>query len=250
MQATDTDAQTGTRGLRTMVRNRYYYGKLLDVVHFDLEQEYHYHKRQLINRLVLGCGVVCGLDVELTRDGGAVLVTAGAALDGLGREIVVPGPSRPIELPPPPDTKDEKSSCDDDYWHHLVICYHECNSSPEPGPGDECGVESCVSSLVQERYRLEWRSGKAPEAANDPSIADLISGDRINRRAVAMRVTRACTDCGCGGCIVLANVRVAGDESEAVDIDISVRPVVYTNDLLYDLITAVTGERRNGARGK
>ena len=42
-------------------RNRYFYGKLLTVRDFEVEQRYHCTKRALLNRLVHGAGVVCGL---------------------------------------------------------------------------------------------------------------------------------------------------------------------------------------------
>ena len=45
------------------------------------------------------------------------------------------------------------------------------------------------------------------------------------------------------GCIPLANVRLPrGNRCESEDIDISVRPIVYTNDLLFELIVGVMNE--------
>ena len=43
-------------------RNRYFYGKLLTVRDFEVEQRYHCTKRELLNRLLHGAGVVCGND--------------------------------------------------------------------------------------------------------------------------------------------------------------------------------------------
>ena len=71
------------------VRNRYFYGKLLDVRHFDLEQAYLIGRRRLLNRLGLGAGVLCGLEVTATPEG-QIQISAGVAVDGRGREIVVP----------------------------------------------------------------------------------------------------------------------------------------------------------------
>ena len=67
----DQDEPTGRRaGLQTPMRNRYFYGQLLGVNNFELETDYAIRQRRLLNRLVLGYGVVCGLNVELTSDGG------------------------------------------------------------------------------------------------------------------------------------------------------------------------------------
>jgi hypothetical protein len=69
-------------------RNNYFYGKRMDVQHFQMEQDYGKLKQWLVNRLTFGKGVVCGLKVSL--DGNLICVDPGFAIDGLGREIIVP----------------------------------------------------------------------------------------------------------------------------------------------------------------
>src|SRR5450432_2486421 len=69
-------------------RNHYFYGKLLDVLHMDMEQRYGIHKRWLLNRLGLGQGVLCGL--RATAAGAQVCISPGMAIDAWGREIIVP----------------------------------------------------------------------------------------------------------------------------------------------------------------
>src|SRR5258705_5142121 len=97
MRAIDETKQK--KGVQTFVRNRYFYGKLLDVYHFELEQDYSNGKRWLLNRLISGYGVVCGLDVQPADKVRGVKVTSGIAIDRAGREIVVPRTSVPIEVP-------------------------------------------------------------------------------------------------------------------------------------------------------
>src|SRR5476649_2519593 len=63
--------------ITTFVRNRYFYGKLLDVSHFESEQAYFNEKRWLLNRLVTGYGVICGLNVGLTDDAKQIWVDPG-----------------------------------------------------------------------------------------------------------------------------------------------------------------------------
>ncbi len=72
-------------------RNNYFYGKLLSVEDFNSEQKYMDDKRRLINRLVHGIGVVCGLNVVRVDDM-TVSVESGLALDTTGREIVLDKP--------------------------------------------------------------------------------------------------------------------------------------------------------------
>jgi hypothetical protein len=98
------DSRTHT-DLMPVDRNNYFYGKLLDVFHLEMEQKYFNSKRWLLNRLVTGPGVVCGLRVELTDDGKSVILNPGLAIDRCGREIVVANPSAPYPLPELPPYK-------------------------------------------------------------------------------------------------------------------------------------------------
>ena len=69
-------------------RNRYFYGKLLTVRDFEIEQRYARQKSQLMNRLSLGAGVLCGLGVTASDDS-TLLIESGIALDYQGRMVVV-----------------------------------------------------------------------------------------------------------------------------------------------------------------
>src|SRR5439155_20677321 len=69
-------------------RNNYFYGKRMDVQHFQMEQDYGKLKQWLLNRLTFGKGVVCGLKVSVEDK--LICVDPGFAIDALGREIVVP----------------------------------------------------------------------------------------------------------------------------------------------------------------
>lgn len=72
-------------------RNKYFYGKLLSVDDFELEQRYINNKRRMINRFLQGAGVVAGLHV-VRLDEKTISLERGFALDALGREIVVDVP--------------------------------------------------------------------------------------------------------------------------------------------------------------
>lgn len=69
-------------------RNKYFYGKLLSVDDFEMEQKYMNDKRRMLNRFLFGTGVVAGLYV-VGVDEQTVSVEAGIALDAWGREMVV-----------------------------------------------------------------------------------------------------------------------------------------------------------------
>ena len=68
-------------------RNRYYSGKLLTSADFQAEQDYFNNKQRFMNMMMYGPGIVCGLGV-VTLDDFSILVESGAAIDGMGREII------------------------------------------------------------------------------------------------------------------------------------------------------------------
>src|SRR5881392_2658174 len=78
--------------LKQFKRNNFFFGKMMTVEDSKLEQDYFNQKRYLLNRLVHGTGIVCGLDVgKIIRDGDAwrADISEGYAIDCCGREIIV-----------------------------------------------------------------------------------------------------------------------------------------------------------------
>jgi hypothetical protein len=273
---------SGKVDLCSPVRNRYFYGKLLDVFHFELEQNYFNSKRWLMNRLVTGYGVVCGLNVQLTADNLNIVVTPGVAIDRCGHEIIVCEASEPVALPLPPTPPSDTGylsagassavahnissggsppapagsggdGCDNGVYYYLSICYHECQTDPTPTFGGDCDTQgTCAPGSIRERYSLKLTEGKLCAAPIISRLQDVISGGNINYGALANYVTNSVCltppgDC----CLCLANIRVpaAGQIYNASNIDITVRPIVYTNDLLYDLILASMSQAQSQARG-
>ena len=279
--------QSGCIDQCSPIRNRYFYGKMLDVFHFELEQNYFNGKRWMLNRLVAGYGVVRGLNVLLSSDGKSIYVTPGVAIDKCGHEIVLCQPSAPVPLPVPPpaaaggpptppasastkepqppgtattapaaaagsttadngngSTNNPVKNCDCADYYHLLLCYHECPTDPSPSLGGDCDtLATCSPGAVRERYTLELVEDKLAPARNTSALSELVNGGTISYPALASYVANQTFDDPCPDCCVsLANIRVP-DPGTAYDqnqnIDISVRPIVYTNDLLYEMILAM-----------
>jgi hypothetical protein len=246
-----------TRGsLHTFVRNRYFYGKLLDVFHLELEADYFNGKRWMLNRMIAGYGVLCGLDVRPATTGRAVVVTPGVALDRCGREVVVPVTSaaQPVRAKPaqdptkPPPTTD----CDKQEYVNIAICFKQCDSDPVPVMVDDCGLPTtCSASSIQERYTLEITDGKSPDMDLTSSVPDFVMNGRLNYTALVESVTRGCMDAPGECCIPLANIHLpnGNDPIQISDIDITVRPIVYSNDMLLDIVLAMAGDLPARVRG-
>lgn len=248
--------------LRSFTRPRYFYGQLLDVRHFESEQAYFKRKQWMHNRLVDGFGVVCGLDVHIGEGERSVVVMPGLALDKQGREIVVPARSKPLAIParPPADQVSPGNHGDrnggdpcDDNWVHLVICYEECKTDPEPVMAGGCDTATrCSPGTVREGYSLSLEPGRAPDIEVDPAIGRLIKGNNVDYHALVAWVSETCV-CDSGpGCITLANIHLPEAEKtlELRDIHIEVRPIVYTLDLLWQLVLALTHDSSNRRTGK
>jgi hypothetical protein len=273
------------------IRNRYFYGKLLDVFHFEMEQNYFNEKRWLLNRLISGYGVVCGLNVTLGSDGQSIVVSPGIAIDKCGREISVCQASDPFPLPPPqqpptppsvpgagpapaggvtstpgntPAAASSQSTggnptmtngdCNDTgVYKHLCICYHECPTDPSPALGGDCDNQAlCTPGSIREKYCLKLCDGKLCPASTTSTLSSVVSGGNLNYGMLATYITnlQCCapsTDC----CIALANIQIPGPGSQYTQnsIDITVRPLVYTADLLYELMLAFMSPTTSALKG-
>ncbi|MCR8633783.1 hypothetical protein [Paenibacillus radicis (ex Xue et al. 2023)] len=144
-------------------RNRYFYGKLLTVRDFESEQKYFNDKRRMMNRLLHGAGVITGLQV-IAVDDKSVSVEMGAAIDALGREIII---SSPVTL---------KLSMMDGFTNneyaknvYLCIAYDEKGKEPVHSVANAAVRSDEISEYnrVLESYRLFIRE-EAPDPASFP----------------------------------------------------------------------------------
>lgn len=235
-------------GLVSPTRNRYFQGKLLDAWHFELEQTYFNRKRQLLNRVALGSGVMCGLHVAPTNDGKSVVVGPGVALDALGREIVVPVASTSIDVRQPTDACGRPSGerIVQQTTVQLCLIYHECEDEPVPVRAADCGGrQDCAHSLFRERYGIVVRVGGPPEQAIACSFPGMFVPPALGETPpsvharLAERLSQRCAEVSGDVCVVLASLTLPASIDDPITpamIDPSVRPLVYGNDLLFELI--------------
>lgn len=128
-------------------RNRYFYGKLLTVRDFEVEQQYVRRKQQLLSRLSTGAGVVCGLGV-LASDDSTLLIESGMALDYQGRVIALEEPIlRKLPMLEGYESLGEQDSA------YLCLTYNETDMEPVNAVGGTTG-ESRQFNMTREGYRL------------------------------------------------------------------------------------------------
>ncbi len=258
--------------LQAPERNRYYYGMLLDVFHFNREETYISQKFQTLCRMIFGYGVICGLDVQPGPETDQVMITPGMAIDKWGNIIVVPVKTAPITIPPAllhrdeddedqdkaKSTPEQKGKSqrqrdrdrddeddDDDIWLHVLLCYHECEADPAPVLAGDCGSEQeCEPSTIREQFRIVFREGALPQPSIECRFPDVYDDGRLDYGTLARFITHNCPEPPNDPCIPLANIRIEvgkGHHCEPENIDITVRPIVYSNDVLYDLVLGLLG---------
>lgn len=238
---------TDSKGaLHTLERNRFFYGKVMDVRQWRLEQSYGIEARSLLARLGLGIGVLSGLEVELAPDGTALRVRAGVAVDGLGRTIVVPAD---VTLPAPGQPTDCKGAPDGDPVTDgsitVELCYHECLTESVPTIACGCDtVERCEAGVVGERYRLRLIRG-LPSPADPVACPAMFPADPdqgFDRRRAIWETLGAAPipprpsdeDDPCG-CLVLATIAFTPDGPAVLD-PFTYRRTIYSNQALLELI--------------
>ena len=145
-------------------RLRYFHGMLLDDKDFQAEQQYHAGKRRLLNRMLHGSGVVCGLDLKSRKDARWIEITSGLALDCSGNEIWVPKTQRvdlasllpPKEKPKGKDCKEEEDE-GDVKTYYIGIRYEEKPTNPVSVylPSATCEERTCENSRYKEGFCIE-----------------------------------------------------------------------------------------------
>jgi hypothetical protein len=157
--------------LRTFERNNYFFGKLLTVRDFGLEQEYHRDKVRLHTRFLHDWGVVCGLRVRSAGNPEFPwrwVLEPGLAIDACGREIIV---SQPCEF----DLQELLKQAgllrlDPKQPLYLALAYHECEAEAVPVYArEQCAPQAdCAPNRIIEGYSIGFTT-EAPM----PAVAQL-----------------------------------------------------------------------------
>ena len=211
-------------------RNKYFYSKLLTVRDFELEQRYGIEKNHLINRLILGEGIVCGLEIQLERstepDILSVTLTPGVALDRNGREIVV---SKIFDK-----TLEIKSSG----TQYIYLEYQERDREPIADIANGTSQESGDRyNRVLESFRILLSSDAPPEAQLKPdstaeSLKELVKEyyNHSLKSCPQLKYER----------IPLAVVDITDNKTTLNEEETQkVRPILPSNPMLYELFERV-----------
>lgn len=158
-------------------RNRYFYGKLLTVRDFEVEQRYVRQKSQLLNRLSLGAGVVCGLGVTAVDDA-TLLIESGMALDYQGRMVALEEPVlRKLQM------LEGQEEIQGQPAAYLCLRYDESDLEPVNAVGVDAG-ESRQFNMTREGCRI-YLTAQPPEyrglleAQGQANVCQLYAGQDL-----------------------------------------------------------------------
>lgn len=219
-------------------RNNYFHGKTLSARDLFGEQSYVNEKRWLLNRMVLGWGVVCGLDVSI--DGECLRVSPGLALDCCGHEILVCKPQSVHAQSAIEQLGGHSSYGGTSIRWMLCLEYRECRVEEVVLPN---GCAQTEHNRIREGYRLRFRV--ASERCPDDLSVDCCPQPAAARstpiqKALVERSRKCpvCDECDCD-CLVLATgwlvLNQQGSPLRIEDDSWKYRRIVHTNRALADL---------------
>lgn len=230
--------------LATPERNHFFYGKLMDVDQFEKDQRYFNGKRALINRLVLGSGVVCGLDVILDPDAeNRILIQPGMAIDGSGCEITVPD-SVSIDPHQPTNAQGEAEGEPIDAGTvEICLAYRETAVDPVPVLVPKCdGNGKCAPCTIREEFGVLVRrvEGDPPSPTTCQLGQFPLAANGALHALICERIRSPCPPIPEDVCVTLARVSLPLTD-DSID-PCAVRPLIYSNALLYELILCLTAQ--------
>lgn len=173
------------------MRVRYFHGMLLDDKDFTTEQQYHIGKRKLLNRMLHGWGVVCGLDIEWEKGKKWLKIMPGMAMDCHGNEILVCDPvtidltkTACFETTAAPEGQMTAEDCKQQEQTgqlkvcYIGICYDEKSAAPVPVyiPGEECEKRECDHSRWKEGFCIDILKSCPEQYPSAPGIITQLLG--------------------------------------------------------------------------
>jgi hypothetical protein len=158
-------------------RLNYYNSQFLVDADFNDEQLYHNQMRRLHNRALHTWGILQGLEVGRVQDKAQVTVAPGAAIDRLGREIVLPAQSAPIEL----------GGFDAGAQVYLTITYDDVFDPADKGA--QQGTQTSDDHYTRTTERPTLRPSAGAPAPDSPDLVLAVVG--LDRNKAVASVDRS-----------------------------------------------------------
>lgn len=229
-------------------RNNYYFGKLLTARDFFLEQCYFNEKRWLINRMILGWGVVCGLEVELVDAvSKRIKIKPGLAIDCCGHEIAVcEAVEKEIRLSEEECEQNQALQKPEDIY--VGLQYWECKTEEVAIAPAACKEEDkCEFNRIRDYYKICFLKPSQVDLTPEQQFCPLeehVSQDL--RQYICEKLKAGCPQCPekpRNHAVILAKIILTenGSIEKMINCD-EHRRSVYGNKTLFDLINCYHGD--------
>lgn len=226
----------------SFLRNNYFHGKLLSPRDLKAEQEYFNEKRWLINRMILGWGIVCGLEVAV--ENGCVFIKPGLALDCCGHELLICERqslhSKKFTEALEGESRGSYGSYEPVRWA-LCLEYQECKSETVK-ISNSCDDEQGEYNRIRDHYRLVIKrfDDACPADQTDDCCPYPGLDQRKSIHEALLEKAGECSKCKECECVLLATGTVEfGPQEPQIKLDQDYwkyRRLVYTNPRLAGLI--------------
>jgi len=202
-------------------RARYFHGMLMTDRDFTEEQRYHIEKRKLLNRMLHGSGVVCGLEIKPTIcSSSKIVINPGLALDCNGNEIYV---QESYELEVEQIVKSDilnrqnsSAECPTDEviveekWY-VIVRYNEVSTDQVAvyAPGGGCEEKVCDYSRTTEGYCFDLvKNLDDPCSPDDPCNPEFPPTDEEKKELICENLLLPCPDCCDDPFVVLGSINL------------------------------------------
>ena len=219
-------------------RNRFFFGKMMDVAQFEKEQAYFRNQIALLTRLAIGTGVVSGL--EVTADAttrGNVSIAPGVAIDSAGRFLMVPASVSVNPAQITDSTGNPQGSPLTSGTTLLCLSYTEACADPVAVMGADCDAPgACAPSSIREGYQVLVSAApkELPVQLNNP-IANFRKLTPEQLQSTLAQIIAGVSPDAQSTCVPLARVTLPALTIDAA----SDRPLVYNNPLLMQMILSL-----------
>jgi hypothetical protein len=220
--------------IREFERNKYYYGKLLTVTDFEIEQQYYAKKAKLTNRIMFGVGIVSGLHITRINET-QIAIESGVAIDYEGNIILV---SIPLTLTLSNITGYLYDGSGDDNFY-LCLRYKEKEKDIVHSSNSHTTSNNELSyNRVVESFELYLRQGLTEEefGVSKSKKSKKANVDKHFDQSLNEMLKQNSENCICLGKISTSRKEKIGLRSQAYIIDkvdlVPFKQYVYNHDLL------------------
>jgi len=198
-----------------------------------------------MNRLGLGCGVMCGLKVTIQGD--LICISPGVAIDSLGREIVFPeakliNPRKITDDKGVPTGEEIEAGEGEDKGGYVCLAYRECFAEEVPVLVTDCdSTDGKAPSVIRESYYVLVKKGPPPSDVPNPAICAALSEqnqEEKRRKFYEFLSSKSCSAGNICACVVLVSMKREDD-------NISITPwngrsQVYSNTELFEMLMCLS----------